>query len=699
MDLYVESLSNYIQKEWNSALQMSSGTNEARLIIESLDPNSVFSLFHDLGEHMVKNVQAKNIATYFRVATGLWNDWCHTPEEKSRLLAKMVELGAIDHNKKLVWIDEQDRLTWYRNRTNSDEGSDGLVIVLVGLNHATDQGGLEDFHLVDEKRIWQDMGESFIPWLKKICERHAIQADDDGPLEQFDVVLQQLFKIRPLRLRKLATFLENRVIAENNFYKFSDFTQKFFEQLPVWGIPPIISRENENELVGGRGAKAIVAADDFISHKRYKTPAGQKKDWMKIKSVLEEVGFEAPYSTFPGDTFENIEDYSEVLREFIFKADERAKKRLLGVDFLPLLNIFKNKKKTDTKSSKREKIPVFFDMSLQAILQGIWHALIAFEKSNGKSSLSENLLGVHVDLIRFDHDLSDDEEGGHGADELAENLLRGCLGGIDKAIESIDFRLPLDSDQASLPRSFWERSVPLTVGLDFSGSSYKVSRARPSVQFKVRISSSDSTQDSESVFRWHLGPTQPERVRYECSATVSSMWRRRNEAGLLLPAFQMPLVTMTALYFAADENEANRLIAQAMADLKLVNLMDDLDGDLLESTLRNLVSDLITAYRAWLNVAVADGFYTAREEKLSRVIANFDELSGKVLDPTLLGSAALLRRVYKAFLLVDERVDENDSFSSQAREISPMLSVPSPSFSLSKVWTARLLSGFGSDPK
>ena len=139
MNLYIESLAEYLMREWDRTLKAPDGSHEARFIVESLDPDSVFKLFQSLDAHRLTWLQQQTIACHFRVATNLWHDWCATSEE-IQLHQKMADLGALGSNGELLWIDEEDRLTWYRNRTTLDEGTDVLVVVLVGLNHATDQG-------------------------------------------------------------------------------------------------------------------------------------------------------------------------------------------------------------------------------------------------------------------------------------------------------------------------------------------------------------------------------------------------------------------------------------------------------------------------------------------------------------------------------------------------------------------------------
>jgi hypothetical protein len=143
------------------------------------------------------------LVCYFRVATGLRKAWAN---QGSAALSASVGSAIAGLDGK-GWIGQEDRLTWYRNRTAQDENVAGLVVVLVGLNHATDQGGLADFHRVDESRLIAQLKESFQPWLQRICSRLGLNPGETE-LDRFDTALQQLFELRPLRLGKLAEFLE-----------------------------------------------------------------------------------------------------------------------------------------------------------------------------------------------------------------------------------------------------------------------------------------------------------------------------------------------------------------------------------------------------------------------------------------------------------------------------------------------------------
>jgi DNA phosphorothioation-dependent restriction protein DptH len=357
--------------------------------------------------------------------------------------------------------------------------------------------------------------------------------------------------------------------------------------------------------------------------------------------------------------YDDIDAYRDTLHAFIFEANSDARTRLLNTDFMPLLGILR-KKESSKKTSKA--VPAITGMSFEVLLQGIWRTLDEFVRNCGTKPLVEQLSSIYVQLVRFDHDLTADDEGGVGAEELARELLQGCLGGLDVIFAGIDCRLPQDEDQSRMSRDQWNREVPIVLDLGLDTLIYGTSRARPNVQFKVTIASPDSDLTTESVFRWVLGPTQPERVRFGCAKKVREYWSKCSNPERLLPAFQIQSIAMTALYFAADADEANRLVTQAMTDLELVNLLEGLSSEKVDSNLWELTTSLITAYRSWLDVAVTEGYYTARKEHMSQLLFAFVNLAEKVLDTQLLGNAELLRRLYKAFLLVDERVEVNDPY-------------------------------------
>ncbi len=203
MNLFTETLAGYLKEEWARVMTSSDGVKEARFVVESLEPYSAFKLFNALEDYRLGSLQQGQLECHFKVAKNLWSVWCQRVGDTA-LQDAMRKQGGIASNGSFKWIDLDDRLTWYRDRTLPDD-KDGLIVVLLGLNHATDRGSLADFHLVDENRLWNKLGHSFYPWIESVDQRLGLDATVQE-LERLDGVLHQLFKVRPRRLVQLAEF-------------------------------------------------------------------------------------------------------------------------------------------------------------------------------------------------------------------------------------------------------------------------------------------------------------------------------------------------------------------------------------------------------------------------------------------------------------------------------------------------------------
>jgi DNA phosphorothioation-dependent restriction protein DptH len=681
MNLFVESLTDYLKNEWKTTLTAPEGPKEARFILQSFDPDSTFALFAALETYRLEWTQRHTLECHFRVATKLWEAWGGKGCEAPKLDRKMSHLGGLGADGERLWIDEGDRLAHYRNCPKPN-GAEGLVVVLVGYEHASDQGSLADFHRVDENRVWQQtMGETFDGWIRRLSDRHGLEVTDNQA-EQFNGVLRELSQISSWQLAKLAEYLETVADGGKDLYKFEDFVQQFYWQLPFWGIPPL---NPENRDIGGKKGTALLkGATAFIAHQKLKTPSEQKKAWKKLDKAFVDGILDLP-EPIPGNDspYQSLDEFKTTLHEFIFKADADARDKLMQADLLPVLKALKLKV-DDQPKDKKPKVIKLTGMSLEIMLQAVWETLDAFRQERlGNRLLSEVLAGVRVIVTHFKHDLSDDQEDGQDGDELARSLLlQGCLGGLDKIFEQMGWHLPVDADQGRLPRESWEKAIPLM--LDTGAVSFGTSRARPHVLLRVELAYAEGAQSPEPFgdeddsddndagtagvkpfnrqFRWDFGPTQPERVRYQCAKTVLDRWDAMSPGRWMLPAFRLPKERMTALYFAADADEANRLIAQALTDLTLVNLLESPGPASVDASFQELIGQVATLYRAWFKFYVEHGYYAANAGYFHDLIKAYMALAEAALDNTRLGSIEILRRLYKAFLLIDSDAKPNDDY-------------------------------------
>ena len=664
MNLFTETLAQYLKEEWARVMAASEGVKEARFVVESLDPYSTFKLFNELEAYRIEGLKHGQIECHFRVAKKLWVAWCQR-EGEAALIKAMQMLGGISLDGELKWIDLDDRLTWYRNLT-LPENKEGLVVVLLGFNHATDQGGLANFHLVDEARLWRELDQCFYHWIQNIDQRYCLSATEQE-IERFDKVLNQLFKVRPRRLVRLAEFFETEVFAHNtNFDSMSEVIERCYRLLPFWDLPPLLGVKNTK-----KHANLIKEAQVFISHMRFKSATDQNKAWEKIEKKLTEMGdeFEIPETLSSRPLYQDIQDFKNTLHDFIFKANAVAKTKLMQTDLVPVLEILKLP--TDKKPPK-DKIQRLSGASFDVILQAIWITLLEFESQNGKGALANNIKKIEIIIDRFNHDLDANLEE-ENPKRLAEDLLNGCLGGLAELLEQIDLRMTSDADHRYSWREQWEYLEPIPISLNLDSVSYGTSRARPHVSFRVIIKADEEIKVFKPRnFQWSFGPTHAERVRFFSARYALEYYTNNLNRSGALPVFQMPTDVMTALYFAADEDEANRLVMQALSQMQIIDLMEDINIAI-DPLLLEDVRNLNKAYREWLSCFVERGYYVAMCEYFLALQKAYLKVSKNVLDKEITGSEELLRRFYKAFLLVDERMNSNDDFlrSAVVWSISP----------------------------
>ena len=123
----------------------------------------------------------------------------------------------------------------------------------------------------------------------------------------------------------------------------------------------------------------------------------------------------------------------------------------------------------------------------------------------------------------------------------------------------------------------------------------------PTSRVKFKVEAVGYTEESiEQLFYWQLSPTQSERVFVDSIRFARTKWEAAEDFAKLMPAFQIPEVNMTALYYAADETEANRLVSQSMTDMEILNLLEGCGSSDFAASLNLEISQFISAYRDWL---------------------------------------------------------------------------------------------------
>lgn len=666
MNYYIESVKEYILNEWDRSLNTSEGPKEARFIVQSLPHESVFELFNALEQKKQKLLKTQNIACQFRVASGLWNEWIASYGSQD-LDQKMDEYGAIRHGNptERLWIDEEDRLTWYRNRTAHDENAQALVVVLVGFNHATDKGGLSDFHRVDEDRIWSYLGKKFDKWIDHLNDSMYLQLNNEER-DLLNGYLLELYHLRPLSLSSISDFISYIQATSGSFNSFTDFEEAFFRNLPFWKIPPLIPPQEKRELKKLRSY--LRDAEAFISHKRFTENSFRKSTKNKIIEAIEDneakTQLTLPLTLNNIPPYKNIEEFKDTLFSFIDKADNESRSRLLNTDLLPLMRVLKSKTYTKKNPST---IKTLQGTSLEIFLRAIWIAIVDFAEKSENNTYLDNLSKIEIEILEFKHDLHNESETNRGeSDTLARQLLVGCLGGLDNVFERIDIRVPVNSDEADLPSSQWNKAIPITFSFDIENLTCSKSNA-PRLLFKVNILSEevDTAESPSLIFYWSLPATHSERVFFETLLKTKDLFSQVNDfENITLPIFTLDHDNISAIYFAGDEEEANRLLINSVSNISL--LPQKQPNTSFDNDFRQSLIQLALSYRSWLDEAIEQGIYRANVHKLPSFLKDYSDLAKSLLDSQKRGSEALLKIVYKSFFIVDDDIDLDDPFLPRA---------------------------------
>ena len=658
MNLFVEDLAAYLIKEWKTIQDNPTGTHEARFVLESMAPDAIFELLALLEKYRYQVEQQISLECHFKVANGLWQKWQEqTGQSRAELIKQMRALGGVDADGSLRWIDEADHLTWYRNRTRPDNKA-MLVVVLIGIGHTADKGGLTDFHQVTEERIWQTcMEESYQFWLERLGDTLDLNASENQ-LKRFEEALIELFIAKPRRLLPLAKFFAQQLIPACKYQGAGDFDQVlqvFYQLLPFWHIPPLVIADDKirktKDLTG-----LIREADILITHQRLKTSSEQKKAWEKVVKMLNDADFELPTTFDPNVAYKDERDYEKTLWDFIHTGDSKAAQRLMQTDVYALVKALKKPIKKTVVS--KDKIGRLQGSSMEAFLQAIWQTILRFAKEckDEGEDWWDYVASLDIKAEYFAHDLDADDNdiSGHA---LARELLHGCLGGLAEVLQALDLRLPVDQEQADLPFDSWTKEVTQRYDLiPSSDHDYKTSRKRPHLRFKVTLKSGEHEEASQytCTYEWVLDATHAERVRYQCAKAALEAWQpHKVNAASILPAFTLDTETLTALYYAADEEEANRLLNNALGNMEVKDVLAGLGQGPLDAKLTDAVNTLAYIYWQWLAEYVKQGYYQATQSKYGALQNAYGQLANVVLDAECHGSRDVLSRFYKAFLLMD----------------------------------------------
>jgi len=647
MNLFVESVTSYLASQCDTILDGTSA-GEVRIFIQSLPP----SITHQIFSYINDRYFSETLEKHLKIAKGLWEEWGRKYPELQNQLAMIEERG---------WVDLDDKLTHYRN-LSCPSGKSGLIVIIIGLDHATDKGGLSDFHVVRENTIWsQQLQCSYDPWIEHLITSSGLPASAAivSALRKF---FTTLFQLRHRSLVDLSTFLEKELYpSASSINTAGDLVALAYEKLPFWRIPPLLDIPNFER----QGQSLLADAATFISHQSLQNLADRKKARQKIDEAHENGHFAEVPST-PGHTgiYADVDDFIGTVKSFIDDNDIEAKQKLLKTDLTKLLQILKTrtkvKDKTDVKPFKYRG-PV-----LIGVLQAMWEALEEFKKGCGPSWAPSLINSIDVTLLSFRHNLRDDDVDSNG-DEIAERMMTGIIGGLDEYLTSVQIRLRADADDTSA-----SHNVVVNYGVS-DRFSMPLVRTQPFLEFCVEIKTAYDQRDVTQYLHCLLDDNAEERVRYQYAKSVLAVLKKQMRP--IIPVFTMQR-TFTELFFAIDSDDANRLVREGLSDFEVIDVFRGVEHKNVDPQLWESMASLAEAYRSYLTKLVEKGPFVADDEDLIHVIKAYDELTKYLVRDKMIGQQEVLARLYKAFFIIPKTLplSERHLDSAIAIGISPVVS-------------------------
>ena len=263
MQHFTQSLLTYLKTLCHPIIK-NPNTHELRVFLSSLPPAAVNEVGSALYDYWLKS--KPDIDFQFKVAHKLWRQWKETAD--GQILERIETAG---------WVDMENRLTHYRNlEWTPESGKDGLVVMLVGVEQATDGGSLEDFYQVGVDTIWkEEMQSRFKSWLERFLYEKQIDPEDTH-LAAMEELLETLRRHGAGDLIRISDFLE--WIDFTSVMDSYDALTTFYGNLSFWGLP-FLSR-----MKGDKRKNYVEAAIDFFSYQKYFKENDRQKAIQKIES-------------------------------------------------------------------------------------------------------------------------------------------------------------------------------------------------------------------------------------------------------------------------------------------------------------------------------------------------------------------------------------------------------------------------------
>ena len=598
-----------------------SETREYRIFLASFPP----AIIHDVGRAVEDYLLGidRDVEFVFRIGHHLWMKWQNAANSGSEpVLRELSSLG---------WVDTENRLTYFRNmKWSPSSGKDALVVVLAGVDRATDSASLADFYQIDSRTVWTEaLGSRFHPWLKQKLEADQIPASTSD-LKKMDELLQILHRHFAGDLLRISEILDQ--VSFSDAITGEDALRTLYGNLDFWGLPPLKS------MMTAKWADYVRDTIDFFRYKPFLKESDRKKALKKIGTFLDD--------NSPADQekllslsaeFDDADDFCACLTDYIQTNSAAARNRLLKTDFGPVQDaIFKVKKPNGSEKKKTQKVTPISGPPVEAVLTALWDTVAEFKKDCTKKDIrpAEVLRSIRV----VGRGIVERPTEGASEESDGPEVIAKSIGGIDAFLNDKFMSMGFGASAGG-------SGISVTFDLLNSDMSSKTNRtATPHLEFEVKIEP-DGEPGLTRRFKWWMEDTHPLRNLWFLAGVVAS--KLNQVRGTWLPVFHIP--HYAELFTAPDADEMIRILNIGLGRLEVVNLLgrDDLAGHPGLSSRMAVLSD---AFGAFVKGVAGSGYFAAMASEWPGLKAAYADLLTHLIENWEEGPGS---PAYKAFLLTE----------------------------------------------
>ncbi len=393
------------------------------------------------------------------------------------------------------WVAMKNSLTYYRNLPLSE----AQLIVIMGTEAVDDQGGLSDFYYLDPEKLVSELVPNYYLAFSPIAGGWT-----DDEKKCVNKLYGDLFSLVPINLCKFSDLAD----SWGTLSTIEDFVERFFEQLPLWGLCRVRDTLPTVNQIIKTGRKNLLQTNyDFITRKLFaKMTIKQFNNYLN-KVELYQNGTETnkentkkypeDWTGWSNQSVKSLLTYSNSLSQFIRGENiEENRRQLQGVDFA-ITEYVLGITLPDVVVHKKKKLSVTGDPYF-AFLKAIC-ASIACEDTEPFDTIRVKVSSI--ELADAVDSLIDADESA----QLATAWKKVCwfAGGVIEYINSIGFEvngneISIESDDSS---PFDSKCVELNISEGLI-STAAASKKLDKVSFEVAHYHQGKSTDIRHSFEW-----------------------------------------------------------------------------------------------------------------------------------------------------------------------------------------------------